>query len=73
MYLERKILSKLHGDKYFDFDAAIGWNHLKDDIDHFGATNPLTALVPVLTDTDPDDVHTLGLPCACNMSKQLLL
>jgi len=38
--------ARLHGAKFFDFDAAIGWKHLQDDIDHFGANNPLTALVP---------------------------
>jgi hypothetical protein len=30
MWLERKIMSRVTGDdRYFDFDAQIGWNHLK--------------------------------------------
>lgn len=30
----------------FDFEALGGLKDLQDDIDHFGATNPLTALRP---------------------------
>jgi hypothetical protein len=57
MFLERKILERIHGQKYFHFDAILGWKHLQDDIDHFGASNPLTKLVPNLEGIDPDDVR----------------
>jgi leukotriene-A4 hydrolase len=55
MFLERKILGRLHGEKQAEFESIIGLRALKDDIKHFGKENPLTALVPVLKDTDPDD------------------
>jgi leukotriene-A4 hydrolase len=58
MFLERKILAAIHGDKYFDFDSILGWKHLQDDIDHFGATNPLTNLMPKLENIDPDDAFS---------------
>lgn len=32
--------------EYFDFEALGGLKHLHDDITHFGASNPLTALRP---------------------------
>jgi hypothetical protein len=57
MFLERKILEKIHGEKFFHFDAILGWKHLQDDIDHFGSSNPLTKLMPNLEGIDPDDVR----------------
>jgi leukotriene-A4 hydrolase len=56
MYLERKILSKLHGEKYRDFSAIIGWNDLKEAVNNYGTEQDFfTALVPDLRDRDPDE------------------
>lgn len=61
MWVQRKIMQKLHGAAFFDFDAMIGLKMLQDDVEHLGATNPLTALVPKLADVDPDDAFS-GVP-----------
>lgn len=58
MFLERKILAAIHGEKYFDFDSILGIKHLQDDIEHFGATNPLTNMMPKLENIDPDDAFS---------------
>jgi leukotriene-A4 hydrolase len=58
VFIERKIIARLGGEKLFDFEALVGWKHLKDDIEHFGATNPLTALRPNLEGVDPDDAFS---------------
>ncbi|OUM60771.1 hypothetical protein PIROE2DRAFT_45954 [Piromyces sp. E2] len=56
MYLERKILSKLHGEAYRDFSAIIGWNDLKEAINAYGKEQEyFTSLVPDLRNKDPDD------------------
>lgn len=56
MYLERKILSKLHGEAYRDFSAVIGWNDLKESVKAYGKEEEFfTALVPDLRERDPDD------------------
>ena len=56
MWLERKIVSRLHNNpKLIDFDAIIGWKSLQNCVDHFGHDNPLTACVPDLKGIDPDD------------------
>lgn len=55
MFIERKIMGRLHGEKQSEFDAIIGWRALEEDIKLFGEDNPLTALQPVLKDVDPDD------------------
>jgi len=56
MYLERKILSKLHGEKYRDFSAIIGWNDLKEAVNNYGTEQDyFTALVPDLRNRDPDE------------------
>jgi len=56
MYLERKIIAKLHGEEYRHFSAIIGWNDLKAAVDAYGKEEEyFTALVPDLRDKDPDD------------------
>lgn len=45
MWVQRKIMSAIHGPAFFDFDATIGLKALNDSIEHFGADNPLTCLV----------------------------
>ncbi|SPQ94386.1 unnamed protein product (mitochondrion) [Plasmodiophora brassicae] len=58
VYVERKIMGAIHGDAQFHFQAIGGWKHLMDDIEHFGAQNPLTNLCPDLTGIDPDDAFS---------------
>mmetsp|Transcript_108823 Transcript_108823/g.249658 ORF Transcript_108823/g.249658 Transcript_108823/m.249658 type:complete len:633 (-) Transcript_108823:114-2012(-) len=58
MFLERKILSKLHGPAMFEFGAAEGDVDLKDELKTFGAENVLTKLVPTLDGIDPDDAFS---------------
>jgi leukotriene-A4 hydrolase len=61
MWLERKIMSRvLEEPRYFDFDAQIGWNHLKEDVEHFESAGKagLTALCPDLEGVDPDDAFS---------------
>lgn len=57
VYLERRIIGKLHGDKYRDFSAIIGWTDLVNAIDAMGDTaNRYSSLIQDLKDeTDPDD------------------
>lgn len=69
MFLERKIIGRLHGEKESDFHAIIGWSELEEDVKLFGEDNPLTALQPVLKGVDPDDAFSrvsygkFSLPC----------
>ncbi|KAJ3336331.1 putative leukotriene A-4 hydrolase (LTA-4 hydrolase) (Leukotriene A(4) hydrolase) [Gonapodya sp. JEL0774] len=59
MYVERKIIGRLHGEQARQLSAIVGYRHLKDDVvDHFGETNPLTALHPDLKNRDPDDAFS---------------
>jgi len=62
VFIERKILARrAKNNEVFDFEALGGIKHLQDDIDHFGANNPLTALRPNLDGIDPDDAFS-GVP-----------
>ncbi|KXS13096.1 leukotriene A-4 hydrolase-like protein [Gonapodya prolifera JEL478] len=59
MYVERKIIGRLHGEPARQLSAIVGYRHLKDDVvDHFGEDNLLTALRPNLKDRDPDDAFS---------------
>ncbi|CAG8514396.1 14713_t:CDS:10, partial [Cetraspora pellucida] len=55
VFIERKIMGRLHGEKESEFDAIIGWRSLEQDIKLFGPDNVLTALTPKLEGVDPDD------------------
>lgn len=55
VWLQRKIMARIHGKEYFDFDSIIGWRHLQESIDHFGENHPFTAMVPEIEGVDPDD------------------
>mmetsp|Transcript_4668 Transcript_4668/g.6066 ORF Transcript_4668/g.6066 Transcript_4668/m.6066 type:complete len:381 (+) Transcript_4668:114-1256(+) len=55
MWLERKIMSRVHSPEYFDFDAITGWNALRDSVDEYGDDHCFTCLVPCLDRVDPDD------------------
>jgi leukotriene-A4 hydrolase len=57
IFLQRKIMTKVHGDeKFFDFDAIGGWEDLKESV----ALMPdkYTKLIPDLGDDDPDDAFS---------------
>lgn len=59
MWVQRKIIGRLHGMKVFDFDASIGYKMLTDCLDHYGHEHAYTALVPDLSgDVDPDDTFS---------------
>jgi leukotriene-A4 hydrolase len=63
VYLERRILSALHGDgeegqRYRDFSAIIGWKALSDSIKQFGEDHEFTKLIPDLKGQDPDDAFS---------------
>ncbi|XP_070557997.1 leukotriene A-4 hydrolase-like [Ptychodera flava] len=58
VFVERKIIGRLHGEKTRHFECMGGWNFLRDTIAAFGDTNPHTHLVPVLDGVDPDDAFS---------------
>ncbi|XP_078484924.1 leukotriene A-4 hydrolase [Ciona intestinalis] len=55
VFLERKIMSRLNGEKTRHFDAFNGLSSLRYSIETFGETSPYTKLVIKLDDVDPDD------------------
>ena len=56
VFLERKIIGRLHGEKALQFHAANGYLSLVDSIHQIGETHNFTALVPDLSGgVDPDD------------------
>lgn len=62
VYLERRIIGRLHGDAYRDFSAIIGWEQLEREIVRMDATPRYTTLVQDLSDRlDPDDAF-LSVP-----------
>ena len=54
-FLEAKILEKIFGKAWADFEAIEGVTRLKDSIKAFKNQPLLTALVPDLKGIDPDD------------------
>ncbi len=60
MWLQRKIMARVHKDsKFFDFDAIGGWEHLRDDVKLL--PDEFTRLVPIIDGRDPDDAFS-GVP-----------
>uniref|UniRef100_H2YBI2 Leukotriene A(4) hydrolase n=1 Tax=Ciona savignyi TaxID=51511 RepID=H2YBI2_CIOSA len=56
VFLERKIMSKLQGEKTRHFQAQSNWTSVYYNvIDTFGEDSPYTKLVIKLEDVDPDD------------------
>lgn len=57
VYLERRILRSIHGEKFRQLSAIIGWNDLKNSIKSMGeSASRFSTLVQDLKDgTDPDD------------------
>lgn len=57
-YLESLIVAAVWGEKERHLQQMLGWKSLQDSVDKFGPTNPLTSLVPTLSDIDPDDAFS---------------
>ena len=60
-WLENRILAKREGaggEALYDFSMQESKTHLEDAVQTFGATSPLTALVPQLDGVDPDDAFS---------------
>lgn len=58
MFLERKILARIHGESWRQFNSIAGLADLRESVKQFGENDPATALVPNLEDTNPDDVFS---------------
>ncbi|CEL01541.1 Putative Leukotriene A-4 hydrolase homolog [Aspergillus calidoustus] len=58
VYLERRILAAIHGEKYRHFSAIIGWKALRDSVERYGEDHEFTRLVPTLKGQDPDDAFS---------------
>ncbi|EHA52461.1 leukotriene A-4 hydrolase [Pyricularia oryzae 70-15] len=58
MYLERRIIAAVRGPAYFDFSALLGWKHLEDAIEEFGADHKFTQLCINHKGIDPDDAFS---------------
>ncbi|PSN34098.1 Leukotriene A-4 hydrolase [Blattella germanica] len=58
VFVERKIVGKMHGEKARQFHAIGGLKDLKDAIAALGEKSPLTCLVPDLKGVDPDDAFS---------------
>ncbi|KAJ1162045.1 hypothetical protein NDU88_002524 [Pleurodeles waltl] len=58
VYLERRIGGRLFSEEFRNFQAVGGWKELQNSIDTFGATNPVTNLIPNLKGVDPDAAYS---------------
>lgn len=58
VFIERKILGRLHGEDIRQFKSILGWKALRESVELFGADNPLTKLQPALEGIDPDDAFS---------------
>nr|XP_006013979.1 PREDICTED: leukotriene A-4 hydrolase-like [Latimeria chalumnae] len=48
------IAARMFDEQFRQFKAMGGWKELHDSVETFGASNPLTNLVPNLTEVDTD-------------------
>ncbi|XP_031566571.1 leukotriene A-4 hydrolase-like [Actinia tenebrosa] len=58
VFLERKIIGRMHGEQMRQFGFIGGWKTLNDSVTKFGEDSPLTQLVVSLKDSDPDDAFS---------------
>eukprot|EP01095_Lingulamoeba_sp_RSL-Kostka_P015053 TRINITY_DN67_c6_g1_i1.p1 TRINITY_DN67_c6_g1~~TRINITY_DN67_c6_g1_i1.p1 ORF type:complete len:627 (-),score=250.34 TRINITY_DN67_c6_g1_i1:151-2031(-) len=58
VFLERKIIGRLFGEKARQFAYINGWKALKDSVDLFGLDHEFTCLKPKLDGIDPDDAFS---------------
>ncbi|XP_032674153.1 leukotriene A-4 hydrolase [Odontomachus brunneus] len=59
VFVERKINSRMFGEKMRHFEALHGIESLREEIKNLGKTNQLTNLVPNLAGVDPDDAFSI--------------
>eukprot|EP00123_Amoebidium_parasiticum_P017081 comp23704_c0_seq1/m.40741 comp23704_c0_seq1/g.40741 ORF comp23704_c0_seq1/g.40741 comp23704_c0_seq1/m.40741 type:complete len:622 (-) comp23704_c0_seq1:650-2515(-) len=55
VFVERKIIQRMHGEAHRHFHAILGWHALSQTIGHMGEKDPLTKLVVDLKEVHPDD------------------
>lgn len=55
VFLERKIIAKIHDERHRQLGALIGNKALKESVDLFGASHDYTRLCIDLKNVDPDD------------------
>ncbi|KAI8967114.1 peptidase family M1-domain-containing protein [Mycotypha africana] len=56
VFIERKILGRLYGERVRQFEALSGWRALQESVELFGKDSPKTVLNPDLRNgADPDD------------------
>lgn len=55
VFVERKIIEKLHGQKLTSLKSEMGWKELQASIDRYGEAHEFTKLRINLHDVDPDD------------------
>uniref|UniRef100_A0A4W5LLX3 Leukotriene A(4) hydrolase n=1 Tax=Hucho hucho TaxID=62062 RepID=A0A4W5LLX3_9TELE len=58
VYLERMIGRSMESEQFRQFKAMGGWKDLQESVNTFGANNPLTNLVPNMSEVDPDDAFS---------------
>uniref|UniRef100_A0A8C0HIS3 Leukotriene A-4 hydrolase n=1 Tax=Buteo japonicus TaxID=224669 RepID=A0A8C0HIS3_9AVES len=58
VYLERRIGGRLFGEQFRHFQALGGWRELQNTINTLGDKNPVTNLVPNLSEVDPDVAYS---------------
>ncbi|XP_014474504.1 PREDICTED: leukotriene A-4 hydrolase [Dinoponera quadriceps] len=59
VFIERKINSKMFGEKMRHFEALHGIESLREEVKNLGKTNQLTNLLPNLVGVDPDDAFSI--------------
>ncbi len=58
VFLERKIVTKIHGFEEGEFSAIIGWKALEGSVAGYGSDHEYTKLVQNLDGKDPDDAFS---------------
>ena len=58
MFLERKIISRLHSEVVRHMEYLNGYDALLSSINRYGADHEFTKLVPTVKDVDPDDAFS---------------
>ncbi|KFO98817.1 Leukotriene A-4 hydrolase, partial [Calypte anna] len=58
VYLERRIGGRLFGEQFRHFQALGGWRELQNTINTLGDKNPITNLIPNLSEVDPDVAYS---------------
>jgi leukotriene-A4 hydrolase len=58
VFLERKIVKAVFGEKAQHLHAIIGWRALRDSVERFGHDHPYTVLNVKLKGVDPDDAFS---------------